>query len=113
MVSTDLEQFDTREGRIVFEIKKGQVIWNDNQSRQLVKLSKNGSFILLEKDASNKLRFSYFDIETGKADLEIETGDLSSEKDYALILSWSTPDKIIKLYMDGKLKGSETITSIE
>ena len=113
MAPADLEQFDTRDGRIVFEIKKGQVVWDDNQSRQLVKLSKNGSFILLAKDANNNLKFSYFDIETGKADLEIETGDLSSEKDYALILSWSAQDKIIKLYMDGKLKGSERIISIE
>ncbi|MCX6717979.1 MAG: hypothetical protein NTY81_00015 [Candidatus Staskawiczbacteria bacterium] len=113
MLNKDLTQFDIKEGRVSFEIKKAQIHWQDSKLSRLVRLTQNGNFILLDKTETNKLKFSYLDIEIGKADLEIETEGLLENQDYLFILSWSAQNRIIRLYINGTLKGTQQIVSIE
>lgn len=113
MPITDFEKFNIKEGKIAFEIKSGQINWQDGQLHRLVKLTQNGNFISLEKTHENKLKFSYLDVETGRADLELEISDLSTEQDYTFILSWSTQNRVIKLYINGILKREVDIISID
>ena len=113
MLNTNLKQFDIKEGKVAFELKSGEVNWKDSQLIKLVKLTQNGNFISLEKTETNKLKFAYLDIETGKADLETEINDLSVDQDYTFILSWSAQNKTIKLYINGTLRGTAEIIPIE
>jgi hypothetical protein len=113
MLNGTLNKFNIKEGRVAFEIKKNEIDWKNNQLIKLVKLTQNGNFVLLEKTELNKLKFSYLDIETGTANLEIEINDLSTEQDYIFILSWSVQNKTISLYINGIARGTGEIVPIK
>ncbi len=113
MSTTSFKKFDIKEGMVAFEIEKGKVNWQDNQLTNLVKLTQNGNFISLEKTHDNRLKFSYLYIEIGKASLELETSNLSTEQDYTVMLSWNAENRLIKLYINGELKGDANIDPID
>ena len=102
-------QFDITEGRIAFVVKAGQVIWNDNQGKVLVKLVKSPDFISLVKNENNQLVFTHFSVEAGQTVLTVDAKDLPNNRDLPFILSWSVPDKKIVLYINGTIKKEETI----
>lgn len=108
-MSLNPTQFDITEGRIAFIVKAGQVSWNDNQVKVLVKLSKDSNFISLIKDEKNQLVFTHFSLEYGQTILTVDAKDLPSSRDLPFILSWSVSDKKIGLSINGTLRKEESM----
>lgn len=106
-----ITQFDIKEGNINFEINAGQVDWHNPISSQLVRVGRTGSFVSLIKSGNN-LTYSHFDVETGeKTDLITDISTLVNERSYAFVLSWSSSENFMKLFIDGELKGEKELTT--
>jgi len=103
-MSLDTPQFNITEGRVAFVVKAGQAIWNDGQTKILMKLAKNSDFISLVKNDNNQIVFVHFSVEDGQTILTVEAKDLPSNRDLPFILSWSVADKKIGLSINGTLK---------
>jgi len=102
----DPNTFNISEGKIAFTIRVGQVNWTDNQTRTLVKLTREANFISLLKNESNKLIFSHFSVDSGLSILEVDTSGFSREGEYSFILSWSIPENKLDVFVNGELKAS-------
>ena|SRR3989344_5978931 len=114
MSPIDITQFNVKEGNLNFEIRVGQINWQNPLPLQLVRVGRVGSFISLIKNGS-KLTYSHFDVETGeKNDIEVDVSTLVNERSYAFVLSWSSSENIMRIFIDGDLKGEKSlITSSE
>jgi len=103
-----MTKIDFKEGTLNFWIPKGKINYGDNKfSRIFYHVTENGKIKII-KDEDNGLKV-YYIFEDNKAFLNTEAGDLNDDEKHMITLTWSLPEKKIKLYIDAILKDEKEI----
>jgi len=101
-------QLNLEEGTIEFWVKAGKLRWNDGLIQVLINISNEQGNIFIVKDSDNKLKFFHVFLGKGRTDVEIDTSDLSSDKDHYIAATWSVNNKQTILYIDGGEKTAKS-----
>ena len=101
-------QLNLEEGTIEFWVKAGKLRWNDGLIQVLINISNEQGNIFIVKDSDNKLKFFHVFLGKGRTDVEIDTSDLSSDKDHYIAATWSVNNKQTILYINGGEKTAKS-----
>jgi len=102
-------QVNLQEGTIEFWVKENKLIWDDGKANVLFNISKSDGSLFMVKDSDNRLKFFHVILGKGRTDVEVDVSELSTNKPYYIVATWSVSKKEIALYIDGELKAKSEI----
>lgn len=91
------------EGTINFWVPKGKIDYKDNKFVQLYYYSNGDDTIKIIKDKDNGLKVYYL-FEGNKCLLSTKVEDLEDDNKHMVTVTWSLPEKKVKLYIDAVLR---------
>ncbi|MCX6784263.1 MAG: hypothetical protein NT141_04365 [candidate division WWE3 bacterium] len=109
-MGNNLNQSSILEGTIEFWISENKVDFQSNEAIQLLQVNPLGGSILIIKDVDRKIKVFHVYIGKGRTDVECDVSTLDKSKKHMIAFTWSVGNKELKLYIDGELKSTATIT---
>lgn len=104
----NLNKIDFNQGTLNFWIPEGKINYGDNKFlRIFYHATKNGKIKII-KDKDNGLKVYYL-FEDNKAFLNTKADDLEDDDKHMITITWSLPERKIKLYIDAELRDEKEI----
>ncbi len=103
-----MKKIDFKEGTLNFWIPEGKINYGDNKFFGIFYHSTEEGKLKIIKDKDNGLKVYYL-FEGNRALLNTEAHDLDDDDRHMITLTWSLPEKKIKLYIDAELKDEKDI----
>jgi hypothetical protein len=104
------KELTIQQGSVSFWIKEKAVNFSDGKITRFFEVNPDGGSILCVKDSDNKLKVLFVVLGKGRVDIEHDVSGLDIEKRHMVVFTWSLESRELKLYLDGKIVQTQTIS---
>jgi len=105
-------KLDFNQGTINFWIPSGKLNYGNNKFIMLFNYEDENGIIQIQKDKDNGLKVYYKYNNNGKCSLNTDVNNLDENKRHMITVTWSLPDKKVKLYINAILKSECDINTL-